>query len=50
MSLLLHQGGWDEVLMFIVPALLGWWALRWAERRARSRTESERTDAEPSED
>lgn len=32
-----HQGGWDEVLMFAVPALLGWWALRWAERRAKAK-------------
>ena len=34
---LAHQGGWDELLLFVVPILLvlGW--VRWAERRARRR-------------
>ncbi len=36
-----HQGGWDELLLFGVPALLAIFGLRWAERRARRRTESE---------
>ncbi len=34
--LLAHQGGWDELLLFAVPALLGVGALRWAEKRARA--------------
>lgn len=40
-TLLAHQGGWDEILYLVVPAVLviGW--LRWAERRARRRREAE---------
>lgn len=34
---LAHQGGWDELLLFAVPAFLAVGALRWAERRARAR-------------
>ena len=30
---LLHQGGWDEILMFALPALATIWLLRRAERR-----------------
>ncbi len=33
---LLHQGGWDEILMFALPALATIWLLRRAERRARA--------------
>jgi cbb3-type cytochrome oxidase subunit 3 len=33
---LLHQGGWDEILMFALPALAIIWLLRRAERRARA--------------
>ena len=31
-----HQGGWDELLIFIVPVIAMLWALRWAERKSRS--------------
>lgn len=34
-----HQGGWDEILMFVVPVLAALWAVRRAERR--------RSDDEP---
>ena len=36
--MLAHQGGWDELLWFAVPivAVVLW--VRWAERKARSRT------------
>jgi hypothetical protein len=37
--LLAHQGGWDEILMFAVPAGLAIFGLRWAERRARQRAD-----------
>lgn len=30
-----HQGGWDEILMFLVPVALGIWALRHAEKKSR---------------
>ena len=40
-ELLAHQGGWDEVLYFAVPAIVAILAVRWAERRARSRAEEE---------
>jgi hypothetical protein len=36
-----HQGGWDEILMFVIPAGLAIFGLRWAERRARRRAEEE---------
>ena len=39
--LLAHQGGWDEILMFAVPALAAIYGLRWAERRARERARAE---------
>ncbi len=41
MTLLAHQGGWDELLIFAVPAVLAVLGLRWVERRARSRREQE---------
>jgi hypothetical protein len=33
---LAHQGGWDELLLFLGAVGLGWWGLRAAERRARA--------------
>lgn len=36
-----HQGGWDEILMFVIPGALAVYALRWAERRARERAEAD---------
>ena len=36
MSLLAHQGGWDEILLFAAPVLVVLYLLRWAERRSRS--------------
>ena len=36
-TMLAHQGGWDEILYFAVPAALAIYGLRWAERRARRR-------------
>ncbi len=47
LTLLGHQGGWDEVLYFVVPvlAVVAW--VRWAEKRARRRREDdEGTDEE----
>lgn len=44
MDWIAHQGGWDEVLMFVIPAALAILGLRWAERRARHRAEE---DQEP---
>ena len=34
---LAHQGNWDEILMFAVPILLAFGAVRWAEKRSRQR-------------
>ena len=39
--LLAHMGGIDEIGIFLVPALLAVFALRWAEKRARKRSASE---------
>jgi hypothetical protein len=48
--ILLHQGGWDEILMFALPALATIWLLRRAERRARAQAAGrEQPQEEPSE-
>jgi hypothetical protein len=41
MPLIGHLGGIDEIGIFLVPALLAIFALRWAEKRARERAASE---------
>ncbi len=38
---LAHEGGWDEILMFAIPAGLAIFGLRWAEKRARKRAQDE---------
>ena len=45
--LLAHQGGWDEFLLFAVPAAAAIYGLRWAEQRARQRALAEADDAKP---
>lgn len=37
MAVLGHYGGIDEIGVFLVPAVLAILALRWAEKRARTR-------------
>ena len=39
---LAHQGGWDEILFVAVPALIAIYALRWADRKARSRSSEDK--------
>jgi hypothetical protein len=39
--LLAHQGGWDEILMLVVPAVLVLGAITWTERRRKRRRASE---------
>lgn len=41
MRVLAHQGGWDEILMLVVPAALVLGAIAWAERRRKGRRTSE---------
>lgn len=41
MPLLGHLGGLHEIGIFLVPALLAIFALRWAEKRARQRAANE---------
>ena len=41
-----HQGGWDEVLMFLVPIALAFFVIRGLERRGRQ-TAVEDTQEEP---
>ncbi len=43
--LLAHQGGWDEALWFLVPAVAALLVIRWAERRARRRDDDDGPDA-----
>ncbi len=40
-ALLAHQGGWDEVLLFLIPAVGALLVIRWAERRARNRDDDD---------
>jgi hypothetical protein len=35
-----HQGGWDEALYVAVPAVILFYALRKAEKRARAKAEA----------
>ncbi len=37
--ILAHQGGWDEILYLAVPAVAVILWVRWAERRARERSD-----------
>lgn len=39
--LLAHQGGWDEIVLFLVPAVGAILLVRWAERRARRNRDDE---------
>jgi hypothetical protein len=39
-NLLAHQGAWDEVLYFVVPAIAVIVWVRWAEKRARAKPDS----------
>ena len=41
MWLLAHQGGWDELVLFLVLAVLALVTLRWAGRRARQQAGDE---------
>ncbi len=43
--LLAHQGGWDEAMLFLIPAVVALVVIRWAERRARRRREDSGPDA-----
>lgn len=43
-SLVAHQGGWDEVLMFVIPIVLAFLLVRRLERRGRSEVDSEAQD------
>ncbi|MFQ5523715.1 MAG: hypothetical protein ACE5F5_09070 [Acidimicrobiia bacterium] len=43
MSVLAHFGGIDEIGLFLIPAVMAVFALRWAEKRAKHRSrDSER--------
>lgn len=44
-TLLAHQGGWDELLLLGGPALALLWAIGWSERRrARRKTPTDKND------
>jgi hypothetical protein len=38
--LIAHQGGWDEILLFVAPVVLAFFGIRWAERRIRDRRDT----------
>ncbi len=46
MFILLHQGGWDEFLYFAVPVVLGFFGLRYAEKQAKEKAQSQAGEAE----
>ena len=35
-----HQGGWDEFLYFSVPVVLGFFGLRYSEKKAKAKAEA----------
>ena len=35
--LLAHQGGWDEILMFVAPIAIAVGAVKWADKRGRKK-------------
>jgi hypothetical protein len=41
-----HQGGWDEILMFVIPIALAFGAIRLIERRNRGRDEEDQSEPE----
>ncbi len=41
--LIAHQGGWDEILLFVAPVVLAFFGVRWAERRIRERRDTPTT-------
>ncbi len=41
---LAHQGGWDEIGIFVIVAIAAIAALRWAERRVGSRNVEDEPD------
>lgn len=43
--LLAHQGGWDEILLFVGPVALAFFGVRWAERRGKARRDAGRGTA-----
>lgn len=45
--LVAHQGGWDEIAMFMIPVLAALWAVRAAEKRARRREKDKSDGDEP---
>jgi hypothetical protein len=45
MVILAHYGGIDEIGVFVIPALMAIWALRWAERKARRAAEDQPDDS-----
>jgi len=44
--LIAHQGGWDEILMFLVPIVLAFFVIRRLERRGRAAA-SDQAQEEP---
>jgi hypothetical protein len=45
-AVLAHYGGVDEIGVFVVPVVAAILILRWAERRARHKTEGDDHDSE----
>lgn len=43
-ALLAHMGGIDEIGIFLIPALVALFTLRWVEKRARAREGDEERD------
>lgn len=45
-----HQGGWDELLLFVAPVLILVWGIAVAERRRQRRPDESATTIPASED
>jgi len=44
--LIAHQGGWDEILMFIIPIALAFGAIRLVERRNRGKEDTDQVESD----
>lgn len=44
--ILAHQGGWDEILLFVGPIVLAFFVIRGLERRGKNRTDHEEPESQ----
>ena len=45
-TLIAHQGGWDEILMFVGPIVLAFFIIRGLERRGRAARDDQEEESQ----